>query len=254
MWHDMQITFATAGAPGRANEDYACAGGDWALVLDGATAIPGVDSGCAHDVRWLVRRLAAAISSRLIAPDASTLPDVLAAAIKDVRDAHASPCDLVNPDSPSATVAVVRCHGDALEYLVLGDSPIVLRRCDGSFTQIADDRASGLPGGRPYTAELVREHRNKPGGFWVASTDAGAAYQALTGTAPLVQITEVALFTDGVARLADWYGHTWPGIFSCLRTQGPASLIELVRAAEKQQPPPYGKQHDDATAVYLRNL
>jgi hypothetical protein len=112
----------------------------------------------------------------------------------------------------------------------------------------------GLPGGRPYTAELVREHRNKPGGFWVASADPGAACEAVTGTAPIAQLIEAGLFTDGVTRLADWYGHTWPGIFSCLWTRGPASLIELVRAAEQQQPPPHGKQHDDATAVYLRGL
>jgi hypothetical protein len=177
-----------------------------------------------------------------------------AAAIKDVRAAHASTCDLLNPDSPSATVAVLRRRGEALEYLVLGDSPIVLRRRDGSFTRVADDRASALPGGRPYTAELVRDHRNEPGGFWVASTDPGAAHQAITGTAPMAQIAEAGLFTDGVTRLADWYGHTWQSIFSCLRAQGPAGLIELVRAAEQQQAPPRGKRHDDATVVYIRNV
>lgn len=100
----------------------------------------------------------------------------------------------------------------------------------------------------------MREHRNKPGGFWVASTDPGAARRAITGTVPAAEVTEAGLFTDGITRLADWYGHTWPGIFSCLRTGGPAGLVELVRAAEKQQPPPYGKQHDDATVVYLRDF
>lgn len=250
----MEIRFTTAGAPGQVNEDYACAGADWALVLDGATAVPGVDSGCVHGVRWLVRRLAAAVSARLIVPDGPALTDVLAAAIEEVCAAHASTCDLHNPDSPSATVAVLRRRGEALEHLVLGDSPIVLRRRDRGFTHIADGRADRLPGGRPYSAGLVREHRNKPGGFWVASTDPGAACQAITGTAPIAQVTEVGLFTDGITRLADRYGHTWPVIFCCLRTRGPAGLVELVRAAEQQQPPPYGKQHDDATAVYLRNL
>jgi hypothetical protein len=251
MWHDMQITYATVGAPGQVNEDYACAGPDWALVLDGATAGPGVDSGCVHDVRWLVRRLAAALSSRLIVPGGSSLPDVLAAAIEEVRAAHAGTCDLLNPDSPSATVAAVRCHGETIEYLVLGDSSVVLRRSGGDFTHVADERAAGLPGGRPYSTGLVRAHRNKPGGFWVASTDPGAAGQAITGTVPMAQVTEAALFTDGVTRLADWYGHTWPGIFSCLRARGPAGLVELVRAAEKERPPPYGKRHDDATVIYV---
>jgi hypothetical protein len=44
------------------NEDYAAAGPDWAIVLDGATHFDGVDTGCIHDVPWLVRRLAAALA------------------------------------------------------------------------------------------------------------------------------------------------------------------------------------------------
>lgn len=120
-------------------------------------------------------------------------------------------------------------------------------------TPIADDRTSHLPGGRPYTIELVRAHRNKTGGFWIASTNPDAAYQAISGNAPLAKITEAGLFTDGVTRLLDWYGYTWPVIFSSLRSEGPASLITLVRAAEREQPHPYAKKHDDATAVYVRN-
>ncbi|MGE5134651.1 MAG: protein phosphatase 2C domain-containing protein [Gemmatimonadota bacterium] len=249
----MQITHATASAPGLANEDYACAGADWAVVLDGATAPAGVDSGCVHDVVWLVRRLAAAIATRLLLAGESTLPDLLAAAIEDTARAHTDTCDLGTPDSPSSTVSIVRVRGDALEYLTLGDSPIVVRHPDESFTHIADDRTSRLPGGRPYTIELVRAHRNRTGGFWVASTDPDAAYQAITGSVPLAQVSEAGLFTDGITRLLDRYGYTWPVIFSALRSGGPARLISLVRAAEREQPHPYGKQHDDATAVYLDN-
>ena len=54
----MRITYATEAAPGRVNEDTAVCGDGWAVVLDGATAPEGVDSGCVHDVRWLVRHLA----------------------------------------------------------------------------------------------------------------------------------------------------------------------------------------------------
>jgi serine/threonine protein phosphatase PrpC len=122
----MQITHATASVPAQPNEDYACTGADWAVILDGATAPADVDSGCVHDVVWLVRHLVAAMTPRLILPDGSTLADILAAAIKDTAAAHAETCDLANPDSPSSTVSIVRARGDSLEYLTLGDSPIVL--------------------------------------------------------------------------------------------------------------------------------
>ncbi|HEY6277458.1 MAG TPA: protein phosphatase 2C domain-containing protein [Streptosporangiaceae bacterium] len=248
----MQITQATASGPGRANEDYVCSGADWAVILDGATAPAGVDSGCIHGVIWVVRRLTATLAARLVIGDQSSLADLLAAAIKDTVNAHASTCELGNPDSPSATVSIVRARGDALDYLTLGDSPIVIWHQGDSFTPIADDRTSHLPGGRPYTIELVRAHRNKTGGFWVASTNPDAAYQAISGSVPLAQVSEAGLFTDGITRLLDWYGYTWPVIFSSLRSEGPASLIALVRGAEREQPHPYAKQHDDATAAYLR--
>jgi len=249
----MQITHATASTPGRINEDYVCSGADWAVILDGATAPAGVDSGCSHNVVWLVRQLAAAITSRLVLADSASLADILAAAIKDTASAHADGCDLANPDSPSSTVSILRIRGNELDYLTLGDSPIVLRHRDETFTPIADDRTSHLPGGRPYSIELVRAHRNKAGGFWVASTKPDAAYQAITGSAPLARISEAGMFTDGLTRLVDWYGYTWPVLFSSLRSEGPASLIRLVRAAEREQPPLHAKKHDDATAVYVRN-
>jgi hypothetical protein len=249
----MQITHASASAPGMDNEDYTAAGADWAIVLDGATKHPNVDSGCIHNVIWLVRHLAATVTSRLVLADNSSLADVLAAAIKDTASAHADTCDLANPDSPSSTISIIRVRGNVLDYLTLGDSPIVLWHKDETFTPIDDDRTSHLPGGRPYTIELVRAHRNKTGGFWVASTNPDAAYQAITGTVPLADITEAGMFTDGITRLLDWYGYTWPVIFSMLRTGGPASLIQLVRGAEREQPHPWAKKHDDATAVYMRN-
>ncbi len=247
----MQISHATESSPGQPNEDLVAAGPDWAVVFDGATPAPGVSSGCIHDVPWLVRRLAAALIARLTLAGPAPLAPLLAAAIGEVRDAHADRCDLENPDSPSSTVSVVRIR-DSLEYLVLCDSPILLRHPGGQLTQLTDDRISRLPGGRPYRIELVREQRNRPGGFWVASTDPDAAYHAVCGTVSLDSVTDVALFTDAVTRLADWYGYSWHDVFAQLRDAGPAGVIRVLRAAERAYPHPHAKQHDDATAVHIR--
>ena len=51
----------------------------------------------------------------------------------------------------------------------------MIRGADQALTPLSDDRIAHLPGGRPYTIELVRSLRNQPGGFWVASTDPEAA-------------------------------------------------------------------------------
>jgi hypothetical protein len=248
----MQTTFATdPGTPGRPNEDYAVCGPDWAVILDGATPAPGVDSGCVHGVPWLVRHLAQSIASELVV-GVLPLADVLCAAIITTGRDHARTCDLSNPDSPSSTVAILRARDGFLDYLVLGDSPVILRRGDESVVRVADDRTDHLPGGRPYSVELVREHRNKPGGFWVASTNARAAYEAISGSAD--GIDSAAMLTDGATRLADWYGVSWTDMLAILEHQGPAALIQRVRKAENASPPECGKAHDDATAVWATGL
>jgi hypothetical protein len=247
----VQISFSTRAGSRRANEDHVVCGPDWAVVLDGATPVPGTDSGCRHGVPWLVHRLAAALAGRLTLGGPGSLAATLAAAIGEVRDAHAGTCDLANPDTPSSTAALARVRGGVLEYLVLCDSPIVLRRADGGIELIADDRLARLPGGRPYPPGLVRAHRNRPGGFWVASTDPAAADQAVTGSTDLATVKDAALVTDGVTRLADWYGYGWTEILATLAGQGPDALLDLVRAAERADPRPRVKRHDDATVAHL---
>ena len=135
---------------------------------------------------------------------------------------------------------------------MLCDSPVALRRRTGDITVIADDRLAHLPGGPPYTAQQVRACRNAPGGFWVASTKPAAASHAVCGSMPLHEVSDAALCSDGVTRLTEWYGHTWPDVFARLAEDGPAGLIARLRETERARPRPGAKQHDDATVVYLR--
>lgn len=255
----MDVEYATeAGSPDRPNEDYAVCGPDWVAVFDGATAPDGVDSGCVHDVRWLVRRLAAAVAARMpldgvpldgVPLDGMPLDDLLAAAITEVRGTHGGTCDLDNPDSPSAAVSLCRVTGTRLEYLALADSPIVLWEPRGGARLFRDDALDRLPGGRPYTLDLVRRMRNQAGGFWVASTVPEAAYHAVRGAAEIGPGSELAVLTDGASRFAEVFGHTWESLMTMLRDGGPRRLIAAVRALEAEIPHD-GKRHDDATAVF----
>ncbi|AWS44749.1 hypothetical protein DKM19_28915 [Streptosporangium sp. 'caverna'] len=249
----VHITYETAAAPGRPrNEDYVIGGPTWVAVLDGATAPAGVDSGCCHDVPWLVAQLGSALARRIATRPEESLSDIVAGAIRTTMAAHAGTCDLANPDSPSSTVAVLRERGGLVDYLVLCDSPIVLQRTDGTLTLVDDDRTDHLPGGRPYSLELVRASRNRPGGFWVASTAPEAAYEALTGSVGLDTVSGALLATDGVTRLVEWYDHTWEQMVATAAAAGPGELIGLVRKEERERGTPgFAKRHDDATAVWL---
>lgn len=248
----MLVTFDSQPAPGQpVNEDLAMAGPRFAFVLDGATAPEGVDSGCQHNVAWLVSQLGGELARLLVRDEIATLPDILAAAITRVRAPHAATCDLNNPASPSSTVAIVRETPETIDYLVLADSPIVIRTTAGAVTPISDNRNDYLPG---YTPEVVRSHRNVPGGFWVASTKPEAAYEAVNGSLPTGTITTAGIFSDGASRLAERHHMTWGQLLTLLEEQGPSQVIAEVRQAdERMEPGRYrGKAHDDATALLCR--
>jgi protein phosphatase 2C-like protein len=246
----MLISHASQAAPNvDRNEDCVVTGPDFAVVLDGATATPGVDTGCVHDVSWLVTRLGAELARHLLTTSLS-LADILGHAIRAVMAQHADTCDLSNPDSPSSTVAIIRDRDGAVDYLALADSPIVLRGVDGAIDVVHDNRLDFLPG---YTVEIVSQLRNAPGGFWVASTSPEAAKQALTGSVVRDRIDCIGLFTDGASRLAERHGLRWADLIRLLDDEGPTAVIDRVRhedARTADDKP--GKVHDDATAVLCR--
>ena len=227
------------------------AGPDFVVVLDGATAPAGVESGCRHDVPWLVGQLGGRLAVPLLGRSRASLADILADAISAVCAEHADTCDLTNPDSPSSTVSMVRVGSDVVEHLVLADSPVVLRSPAGVVSVVADNRIELLP---EWTFAAVRRLRNQPSGFWVASTEPKAAYEAVAGTTDRGEVEVIALLTDGASRYAERYGHTWEELVNLLESAGPQELIDRVRAYDTAADPASfrGKRHDDATAVVCK--
>jgi Protein phosphatase 2C len=273
----MHVTLATEpAAAGHDNEDFVAVTPSAVVLLDGA-GLSGTDSGCIHGVAWYTRQLGAALVARLAGDDGDGLADILADAIKTVAESHAGTCDLDHVGTPSATVVIVRVHDRVLSHLVLADSVLVIRGRDGHDEVISDNREAVIA--RPYRSALtstihgtaeheearrvfmtaIREHRNRPDGFWVAGAAPAAAYHALTTDRPLDDVDSLALLSDGAARLVDRFAlATWAETLAVLRRQGPAALIAQVRAAERSDPEgrrwPRGKTYDDATAAYCTSL
>lgn len=248
----MQLRSASYPAPDRPspalNEDLVVTGPDFVVVLDGASAPDRLDSGCIHTVAWLVGRLGGQLAVPLLARSETPLAELLADAISAVCGQHAGTCDLSNPDSPSSTVSIVRATADRIDYLALADSPILLRSPDQRLDVIVDSRVDELP---EYTFETVRRLRNRPGGFWAASTEPKAAYEAISGSRDRAEVELVAMLSDGASRYADRYGHSWEDLIEVLETDGPRALIDRVHAADMTAPDGKfrGKRYDDATAV-----
>jgi len=242
----MDVVFATEATPGRVNEDHVVASASFVVVLDGVTVPDGVDTGCRHDVPWLVRNLGELLASGLTRQPGDPLTEITAEAIRGLRRRHEDTCDLANPDSPSATIAMLRVDEQRLEYLVLCDSLIILESPAGR-TVVTDDRTARLTAFDPAS---VAQQRNAPDGFWVASTDPDAARQALTGSIELRDLHGALVMTDGAARLVDRFGKSWSDLTTLARAEGPRAVLRAVRAQEHAEPPGRrGKRFDDATLV-----
>ncbi|WP_238161288.1 hypothetical protein [Kribbella antibiotica] len=85
----------------------------------------------------------------------------------------------------------------------------------------------------------------------MASTNPGAAYQAVTGTTDRAEVTAIGVLSDGASRYAEHYGHSWADLMTVLTIEGPAALISRVRTHDEAATTVRRKRYDDATAVAI---
>lgn len=266
----MRVTTATApGHAGRANEDFVGAVAHAAVLVDGA-GIRDAEHLCRHGVAWYAHRLGGNLLARLSLDGASRgaatdLATIVAAAIDEVTWLHRDTCDVQDPSSPSATVAIVRVTADRVDHFLLGDSVVVLDRLDAT-PQVVEDRREVELGSpwrdalaplEPGSAEfervrgeavtLFRASRNQPGGFWVAKDDGQVAGEAIIGSHPVEELTSAVLLSNGASRVVDRFGLLeWHELSS----HHPEDLVRMVRAAEQAG----SVDPDDATASICTDL
>lgn len=246
----MQVATATAPGSERApNEDAVCASARVAVVVDGATAPAGLETGCIHGTAWYARELAmrTVSASENIEIDLRT---ALHDAIALVAESHKDSCDLTADGTPSATIAVVRENGGRVEYLVLSDATVAIAAHD-RVEVITDERHLALlaepkravqsaPVGSEERAQLLRDLvttqrklRNVPGGYWLAGAVPSAAEHAVCGSVSVSDGLCVAAMTDGAARLVDVFeAQPWPDALRELQKSGPVEWIRRVRDLE----------------------
>lgn len=271
----MQVSFATgAGSSSRVNEDFVAATPSTVVVLDGLSAPAELGTGCSHSTAWYSMNLGLALAEVATSWPRLPLKMVAAKAIESVAARHGAGCDLSHPGTPSSSIAMIRTVDSFIDYLVLFDSSIVFQTASGhhvicdlrvdDFAQ-EEHRATqihriGTPAHRQAVSNLVaaqRQHRNKPGGYWVAGAATASADEALAGSFPRDQVSSVVLMTDGISCLVDSYQQLdWPEFLSAVQTDGPQGMIERVRRTELTDPEgvlwPRYKAGDDATIAYCR--
>lgn len=234
------------------------------IVLDGATQVRKLE----RDGGWIAQQLGQRLADGLIRVPDAPLVNLLEEALTDlVADYQLQP-----GESPSATVNIVRCTDEAVDVLVLCDSPVALLGTDGQLEVVRDDRlrdalrATGRPPGRrdmtdpawQAAVDQFEAQRNVSGGFWVASANPQAARQVRLVSRPIDRIAATLSMTDGVAVGMDEYRmpSSWSSAVALALTGGPGVLLEAVNAAELLDQDcirwPRSKPHDDKALALLR--
>lgn len=215
-----------------------------------------------HPVTWIVEHLADHAQEQLDVRPHVELVDVTREAIRRTMADHGPECDLTDPLSPGAALAIVRARAGLVEWLVLADCAVAVDRTDGDPLVVIDDRVDRLANApvaeaevRTYDPDFVATVRNRPNGFWIAGAVPEAADHALTGSISSSAVRQILVCSDGISRLTERHGWTWPDMFVLAVQGGPQALVSAVREADAADPDPRrwrGKLHDDATAALLQ--
>lgn len=265
------------------SEDLVKTAGSAAWLLDGAGAHDDPQACKRHDASWFVQQLSHALAAELGEAPARHLHATLAGAIARVDSLHERLCPhVLQGHGPAATAVIVRRRSQTLDYLVLGDSALLVQTGDGQVHHHSDKRLStvdprlresihlALRSGCGYDSTghherirrlraTERSMRNRQGGFWIAADDPRAALHSLAGSYTLTGRTDgasrIALISDGLARavthLQCYSG--WRELLEDLFGSGIAACVTRVRDAERADPDgsrhPRSKPADDAAAI-----
>ena len=236
------------------------------IVLDGASAFRPVQVPASEYATTLGEHL----QHRLQARPTADLRELLASSISATSEDLA----LGAGNSPSSTVAIVRIRGDVLDYLVLGDSPIVfpdgvvvderLDELDLPERRLYQDRLANGHGYGDAHKQLLRDlqdaqakRRNIDGGYWIAEADPVAASHTLCSARPTAETPWAVLATDGAFNtISQMGGQSWQDV-STRSAAGLEALLQTAQQWEATEDPngqamPRAKRHDDKAIAAIR--
>lgn len=267
-------------SPGRVNEDSACLLPTAAWILDGASALDRRGSGSLGDARWYVSKMDEYLRAEILAPE--PLSSVVQSCIKKLREAYRLEARYLSENPihhPAASLALVRFTGARLEYFVLGDCPLLIKRRGAPVEVIFDERVSLLD--RRVALEIHRLQidtgcnflhaksaalpqltanrrlKNSEKGYWIAEFDPGAVEHSRRGLETVSDEVEILMMSDGFAQIADMLCPPCDlaELFERMKEQGIQALYrrlkELTSRDEECLRVPRLKCRDDASAIYL---
>lgn len=180
---------------------------------------------------------------------------------------------------PTGAISLVRERGSEIEYLVLGDCSLVIKKQSGNVETILGEgprefdkrvveevintmEREGVSYETAYSAArpMLKEHRrmkNKPDGYWTLGFEGDAVSHAKTGRISANNLDRLYLFSDGFELLVPTYDifADWAAATDYIDANGIERTFQLLRDIERSDPEcrryPRLKPMDDASLVVV---
>ncbi len=260
------------------NEDSLYCDSKIAMVVDGASSL--AESRGESSARWLVDRFVRYVVSSY--DDGVSLKELVREAINRVVESYVREYGEPVEDRafwPSASASIILVRGEYLEYMVFGDSPIILYPKASEPIVVRDYRlvqldeevvrlihrhiVDGMEFSQVYREVLpvLRKHRRMlctPEGYAAISLDIACVEHALYGRVRAEELEYVIMSTDGFMRIVDVFRYIedYETLLSEALSKGLASLLVKLRELEYRdrmcRKYPRLSISDDATSLLLR--
>jgi len=283
-WDEIMLTVNVAATDSQSsvNEDVVGYHGNAAWVIDGATGIGPALLEAPSDAAWLARTIDASFRQSLVKDPTVPTQVLVRQAILICRDAlHNSAIRIAEGphEHPSAAFAMFRDFGDHLELSGLGDCRIAYVDEAGQARLFSDtsldaiekqtlvllrDTIAAEPNidSKEMFERLVpqlranRRRMNKPGGYWVLSTEPEAADRLAKLMLPAHAGQRFAIASDGFLRLVELFEVAAPQDLIVIDSDAAwREWLERLRAIEREPGSCRDyvrvKVHDDATFLNL---
>lgn len=254
-----------------------------AWVLDGSTGLNGnrlVSKAPDSDAAWYSKRFSAFLAENL--PDRSkSLKEIFAEGIKTVwQEFSALANGPVLPDDVPCTLGTaVRATENTLEYICVGDCPLLARFKDGTvkefrdqtlveldreslsiMTSLASEHSLHNFDCRKLLLPRLKEVRRLAGvenGYVALTNHPECIQNALYGMIPLDSVSDFCMLTDGFEQYYALFGLCSKEEFlSLAANEDHQKLFEVLTQAQKADPTgdlfPRFKPSDDATLLYCK--
>jgi len=231
-------------------------------LLDGASIPAGVPQHPQLNTLWYVNALSMEISRAVMGNGADcALSAVLEEALSSIgaqysREFATGTSQAYYP--PSSTIILIRANIPFVEYLVLGDSSLLILNgtqvrhvTDARLRRIAaalrdkyshllqSENREALSDASHRLAAEELAHRNRDGGYWIAALEPEAARHAICGTYNLMsEPSSILAMSDGLAAAHDVFSiySSWLQLATAVTREGIGRLISQVRRAEEGDP------------------